>query len=290
MSSGRRTVRRVVSALALAVLAAGAAAPAEGRLVFRVGYERFTTGQVPAPWQEVEWGGSCDQRPSLASRVRPVRDPVRGGERALQIVVAPGDEFCDSTGERTLLKEHWASRRDRPGPNTLSYYGFSYYLPLGWRHPAEGPWRWEYIFEEHADSRFVQAPIKVGFQGDALQLRLNTGDCTRSPLCEERIRTSRLAYAEGRWVDVILRVRYRLGHRGRAAVWTRVAGRDRRFVRRLRIGRVPTLPWKRGQAPAKLYVLHGYYRSPSSHTSRLYLDNYAFAHSRRPVVRAFQRG
>ncbi|MEZ5099300.1 MAG: polysaccharide lyase [Thermoleophilia bacterium] len=263
----------------MAVWALGAQ-PVAGALDFRSDWETARTGEAPpAPWEGLEYGGTFDGTPPPAEQLAIVDAPVRSGRRAARFTVRPGDRYGQSTGERALVR--WLGSAERDGDDLV--YGWSTLFPPDWRQPPG----WGLITEWHADSRFPLAPVRLNAGADALTLSLSTGTCPTPYGCAVQRNVPLLStLSRGRWNDLVVRIAWRTRPTGVVQVWHRVEG-EAAFRLVLDLRGVPTLPWREGERPATIYLLHGLYRDAGPGPSTVYHDGFVRGDSVEEVMAAF---
>ncbi|MEZ5099305.1 MAG: heparin lyase I family protein [Thermoleophilia bacterium] len=259
------------------------ASSAAGAISFRADWEKAETGtQPPAPWEALEYGGQFDGSPSISSQLEIVTSPVRQGSRAARFTVHPGDRYGGSSGERSLAR--WIGSNERDGQE--HYYGWSTLFPTDWVE-ASG---WQIITEFHADRRFPLAPLRFDAKRNSLELWMTTGACPGPYDCAiDRGRTILRDLHKGEWNDFILHVVWRESATGMVEVWHRVEG-ETGFRRIARIPNVPTLPSRRGEEGAELYLLHGLYRDDASITQSVFHDNFVRGDTYEDVAKTFPGG
>lgn len=274
------TPSRLLVALVTALAALACTGAAAAAIDFRAGWEGTATGEdPPAPWEGFEFGGTFDGTPSPAEQLQVVAGPIREGSRAARFVVRPGDRYGASTGERALVR--WIGSGEADGQELV--YGWSTLFPEDWVAPPG----WGILTEWHADSRFPLAPLRFNAGGDSLTLSMTTGECPAPYTCDVMRNYPVLSsLAKGQWNDFVVRVRWRTAPTGRVEVWHRVAG-EPAFRQVLDVRDVPTLPWRAGEAPTGIYLLHGLYRGEGQTTTTLLHDGFVRGTSLEEVLASF---
>jgi hypothetical protein len=208
-----------------------------------------------------------------------VTSPVGQGRYAARFIVRPGDRFRKTNGERTEVV--WHESDESEGDDY--FYAWSTFFPSGWVPPAG----FGLIFQVHADNPY--SPVLAVNASDELKLMLwsgNVRETSRGVRFEhQRQYTFLESIPKGRWIDLVLHVRYSRRPTGSIEVWHRAQGEA--FTKGVDLERLETIQvdGKTGRAWSN-YLKHGLYRKPDSKTNVLYHDGFTRGKSFGAVVRA----
>lgn len=219
----------------------------------------------------------------------------RQGSHAARFVVAPGDKWRRTSGERCEANL-WNYEREAPGSEY--YYGWSTLFPEGWVQPA----KWGIIMQWHAHTD-VSPPIAFNARGNSLGVTFSTGDITGWwPAGYEQFHeilkaptgptdTVNKGLSKGLWHDFIVHVKFTPDRAGTFKVWHRLET-DTDFTEVLSLSGIPTLQWStdsslfhpgyaiphgRGAFTSGCWIQHGLYRGetpPGGDTNTVYHDNW----------------
>lgn len=198
---------------------------------------------------------------------------------AAKFIVAPGDVFKNSSGERSeVVLGGWrdTSRFHITGEEGVEYYRISVKLEAPWLSPeynGKGQ-RWGIIFQIHGPDEYHAPPSIALHVEEQFGLFVFGGDISLKQ--GGRRFLSNPSLNPGQWVDFILAIKWAVGADGFIEVYRRDEG-ESNWMTIATIPKVATLQYKGAPAVRPHYSKAGFYRSNSSHTNSLWLG---------PIIRA----
>ena len=228
-----------------------------------------------------------------SNRFQRVTDPVRQGRYAARVEVRPGDDPINSSGERSEVLV-MSDRRGKPINETESsgtqYYAFGVRLDSKWQSPTpDKNGRWATIFQLHGPDALKASPSFAVSVLDHFNIVLHSGDLDSRT---NSLQWKSYAFSDGslnpgKWVDLVIRIKFAKDFTGSVAVWRRNEGQSS-FRQVASLENVPTLQYRSSLGNVgDHYWKHGLYCSKQTTiTNVLWLDGLTRGDSFDDVVRA----
>lgn len=228
-------------------------------------------------------------------RFHRVSDIVRQGRHAARVEVRPGDDPIHSSGERAevlVMTDNSGKPFFEDESSGTQFYAFSVRLAPDWQSPesdTKNGSKWAIVFQLHGPDSLKTSPsIAVSVQ-ERFAIHLHGGDLDsrETALWHKSYPFKNETLAPGKWVDLVLKVKFAKDFTGTVDVWRRDEGQIE-FAKVLELRDVPTLQYSTAQGGVKPhYWKHGLYRSKqSSITNVLWLDGLTRGDSFEAVTRA----
>lgn len=268
--------------LAAIVLCLGLFSAPDG-VTFSGDWESALTG--PGTWRKAQIMGP--------DRFQRVSDVVRQGQYAARVEVRPGDDPIHSSGERAEVLV-MTDRDGRPFSENESsgtqFYAFSVRLAPDWQSPtAAVRGKWAIVFQLHGPDDLRASPSVAVSVQEQFALDLHGGDLDdrQRALWHKSFPFTDSRLVPGKWVDLVLKIRFAKDHTGTVDVWRRDEGQTA-FTKVLEVRDVPTLQYSTRLGGVKPhYWKHGLYRSKQTTiTNVLWLDGLTRGDSFEAVVKA----
>lgn len=214
-----------------------------------------------------------------------VTSPLRLGARAAKFLVASGDQFGTSTGERALARRG-TQNNAFPTANpegAVAYYQFSFRPEGAWTHPTG----WEIFQEFKSDARYGQpiVALETNQARTKFDLSFVTGnfptatDATNGTNASQAFDFIGPDWAVDVWWDVRFAVKWTTTSSG-FFVWQMKQSTDSAWMTYGEKYDFQTLPTTTGDAtPPGLNEFIGFYRNASAFTNVVYHDGYQVGHS-----------
>ena len=226
-------------------------------------------------------------------RLQLVTDPVRQGRYSLRVEVRPGDDPIHSSGERAevlVMTDANGSPINESEASGTQYFAFSVRLDAGWQPPVpEKNGNWAVVFQLHGPDELKTGPSFAVSVLDHFNIAIHAGDLD-SPaksLQWKSYEFSDSGLTPGKWVDLVLRIKFAKDFTGSVTVWRRNEGQGG-FAQVLLLEDIPTLQYRSSLGPVGAhYWKHGLYRSKQATiTNVLWLDGLTRGESFDEVVGA----
>lgn len=267
-------------------------------LFFQPGYQNnhlFSQVSFSGGWENgITGNGNWIKVQQVASdRFQRVTNPVRQGQYSVRVEVRPGDDPISSSGERAEVVNMTDAGGNPIYENESSgtqYYAFSFRLDPTWKPPAKdvNGRAWALIFQLHGPDALGTSPsITVSIQ-KGIEIFIHAGNLdspsgsvqnTFYPLSDSTLNI-------GKWVDLVLKIKFAKDFTGAVTVWRRNEGQAN-FLQVLDKTNIPTLQYKVSQGGVgNHYWKHGLYRSKQTGTitNILWLDGMTRGNTYNDVV------
>ena len=226
-------------------------------------------------------------------RLQLTTDPVRQGHYSLRVEVRPGDDPIHSSGERAevlVMTDANGSPINESEASGTQYFAFSVRLDAGWQRPApEKNGNWAVVFQLHGPDELNTGPSFAVSVLDHFNIAIHAGDLDfpEKSLQWKSYEFSDSGLTPGKWVDLVLRIKFAKDFTGAVAVWRRNEGQSS-FTQVISIENIPTLQYRSSVSPVGThYWKHGLYRSKQARiTNVLWLDGLTRGESFDEVVSA----
>ncbi len=156
------------------------------------------------------------------------------------------------------------------------YYAFSVRLDPGWQTPIpDKTGKWAVVFQLHGPDALKTAPSFAVSVLDRFSIAIHSGDLDSrtNSLQWKSYEFSDSALTPGKWVDLVIRIKFAKDFTGAVTVWRRNEGQSD-FAEVVSIANIPTLQYRSGMGDVGgHYWKHGLYRSKQTTiTNVLWLD------------------
>jgi len=217
---------------------------------------------------------------SVASdRFQRVTSPVRQGQYAARVEVRPGDDPLGLSTERAevfRMTDINGNEIEENESSGIQYYAFSVRLDPNWQSPEPGSsGLWSIIFQLHGPDNLKASPSFSIHALDHFEMWLHSGDLDSptNSLRWQKYPFSNSNLNRGKWVDIVVKIKFAKDFTGSVDVWRRDEGQGC-FIQVLSVKDVPTLQYKSSLGGVGNHCWkHGLYRpSQTTITNILWLD------------------
>ena len=226
-------------------------------------------------------------------RLQLATDPVRQGHNSLRVEVRPGDDPIHSSGERAevlVMTDANGSPINESEASGTQYFAFSVRLDASWQPPVpEKNGNWAVVFQLHGPDELKTGPSFAVSVLDHFNIAIHAGDLdfTEKSLQWKSYEFSDSGLTPGKWVDLVVRIKFAKDFTGAVAVWRRNEGHSS-FTQVISLENIPTLQYRSSVGPVGTHFWkHGLYRSKQATiTNVLWLDGLTRGESFDEVVGA----